>query len=132
MGHAPHPSIHPPTTCPYVRLLASLGPIAIQAQVSILGWFLHHVPFYIMGRVLYLHHYYPCLYFSILGSGALFDLVTGARGGQPPTKRSLIAFALLSGIVLYTFYLFSPLCYGIVGSADESVGHLRWVSTWGF
>ncbi|KAJ2886566.1 Protein O-mannosyltransferase 2, partial [Coemansia aciculifera] len=30
------------------------------------GWVLHYVPFFAMGRVTYIHHYLPALYFAIL------------------------------------------------------------------
>ena len=38
-----------------------------------LGWALHYVPFWCMGRVLYVHHYYPALLFSSMLTGVLMD-----------------------------------------------------------
>ncbi len=35
----------------------------------LLGWCLHYLPFYLMGRVLYFHHYFPALLFSIMLAG---------------------------------------------------------------
>lgn len=34
-----------------------------------LGWALHYLPFFAMGRVLYFHHYFPALIFNSLLSG---------------------------------------------------------------
>jgi hypothetical protein len=34
-----------------------------------LGWALHYVPFWAMGRVLYFHHYFPALLFSSMLTG---------------------------------------------------------------
>ncbi|KAJ3751469.1 hypothetical protein DFH05DRAFT_1570344 [Lentinula detonsa] len=38
-------------------------------------WALHYGPFWIMGRQLFLHHYFPALYFAILLSCGVFDFV---------------------------------------------------------
>ena len=34
-----------------------------------IGWLLHYVPFWGMGRILYFHHYFPALLFSSMMSG---------------------------------------------------------------
>ena len=36
-----------------------------------LGWLLHYVPFWAMGRVLYFHHYFPALLFNSMITGEL-------------------------------------------------------------
>ena len=38
-----------------------------------LGWALHYLPFYVMGRVLYFHHYMPCVLFSSMLTGIATD-----------------------------------------------------------
>jgi dolichyl-phosphate-mannose-protein mannosyltransferase len=35
----------------------------------LVGWWLHFAPFWVMGRVLYFHHYFPALMFSSMLSG---------------------------------------------------------------
>ncbi|XP_078090716.1 protein O-mannosyl-transferase 2 isoform X2 [Mustelus asterias] len=34
------------------------------ASLVLLGWLLHYLPFYLMGRILYYHHYFPAMLFS--------------------------------------------------------------------
>lgn len=51
-----------------------------------LGWALHYIPFWAMGRVLYVHHYYPALLFSSMLSGVLLDfLLSSACRLLPPS-----------------------------------------------
>lgn len=38
-----------------------------------IGWGLHYVPFWAMGRVLYFHHYFPALLFSSMLTAVIFE-----------------------------------------------------------
>lgn len=42
-------------------------------KVGILGWVLHYGPFLLMGRVTYIHHYLPTLYFAVIVMAHLLD-----------------------------------------------------------
>jgi dolichyl-phosphate-mannose-protein mannosyltransferase len=44
-----------------------------KTKVVVVGWLLHFLPFSIMGRVTYLHHYFPCVMFVILAFGLFID-----------------------------------------------------------
>lgn len=89
------------------------------------GWALTYLPFFVMGRVLYVHHYYPALIFSTLNVGLIFDHFLGKRS---PTLRRLVA-TLMIAIVLAVFIYFSPMCYGIEGPGKAFRGR-RWLRSW--
>lgn len=105
-----------------------------------LGWLLHYLPFYIMGRILYYHHYFPAMMFSSMLTGITLDILLQnlqllfssslshylMRGGQS---------VLLLGFI-YSFYLFHPLSYGMRGplahDSASSMAGLRWMESWEF
>jgi len=60
----------------------------------LLGWWLHYAPFWVMGRVLYFHHYFPALMFSSMLSGKVLL--------QPFIK--LLKLFFLSGVI-YSYLL---------------------------
>ncbi|KAI5131443.1 dolichyl-phosphate-mannose-protein mannosyltransferase [Nematocida parisii] len=74
------------------------------------GWLFHYVPFLFVKRILYLHHYLPCLFFSILSIGTLFE-------GRP-----FIAYAY-TGCVISCFLYFSSITYGYTGEIEDMPGY---------
>ncbi|KAH9264464.1 hypothetical protein BASA83_012051 [Batrachochytrium salamandrivorans] len=92
-----------------------------------LGWCLHYLPFFLMRRQLFLHHYLPSLYFSILLFGALFDVVTLKlrRYGQ------LVAAIACGAAAIWVFMLFAPITFGTEMTKDQC-NNIKWLSTWDF
>uniref|UniRef100_A0A8C1ZBL2 Protein O-mannosyl-transferase 2 n=1 Tax=Cyprinus carpio TaxID=7962 RepID=A0A8C1ZBL2_CYPCA len=106
----------------------------------LLGWLLHYLPFYIMSRILYYHHYFPAMLFSSMLTGITLDIFLQnlhllfsssishyfVKGGQ---------FILLLGFI-YSFYLFHPLSYGMRGplahDPASSMAGIRWMESWEF
>lgn len=78
------------------------------AGVVCTGWALHFLPFFMMHRQLFIHHYLPALYFSILLLAIMFDLVTSPLR---PQARLGVAGAYIF-LVLIAFNTYSPLIYG--------------------
>ncbi|KAI6003327.1 glycosyltransferase family 39 protein, partial [Pisolithus marmoratus] len=91
------------------------------------GYALHYLPFFLMSRQLFLHHYFPALYFAILLSGAVFDFVTSTLR---PRIRLQVACVLII-IAVLTFVKFSPLAYGSPWTRSKC-NKATWVKTWDF
>ncbi|OZJ06319.1 hypothetical protein BZG36_00722 [Bifiguratus adelaidae] len=83
-----------------------------------LGWLLHYIPFGIMGRVTYLHHYFPALYFAILMVPFLLDHIT--MHAHKRTRDLIFAIAFFA--VISTFLYFSPLAFGVTGPIEKMRG----------
>ncbi|TEA38099.1 hypothetical protein DBR06_SOUSAS5810037 [Sousa chinensis] len=107
----------------------------------LLGWMMHYFPFFLMGRILYFHHYFPAMLFSSMLTGLLWDtllrlcawsLASFSLAGHVHTLGIL---SLLLGLA-YSFYLFHPLAYGMVGPLAQDprspMAGLRWLGSWDF
>ncbi|XP_045418732.1 protein O-mannosyl-transferase 2 isoform X2 [Lemur catta] len=57
----------------------------------LLGWMLHYFPFFLMGRILYFHHYFPAMLFSSMLTGRcqVSFLSTRHSVGHPPAALCL-------------------------------------------
>jgi dolichyl-phosphate-mannose-protein mannosyltransferase len=92
-----------------------------------IGWSLHYLPFFLMSRQLFLHHYLPALYFAVLLLSVVFDLCTSAL--RPRVRLQIAGVVAVAAI--WAFVVFSPLAYGRpwTRTACEKA---RWVKTWDF
>ncbi|RKP12137.1 glycosyltransferase family 39 protein [Piptocephalis cylindrospora] len=90
------------------------------------GWFLHYAPFAIMGRVTYIHHYFPAVYFASFMVPFLLELFV-SRWSQERNKDRV--FWAAGAIVVGTFLFFWPITYGMTGPSED-YKRLEWLSTW--
>ncbi|XP_063231112.1 protein O-mannosyl-transferase 2 [Bacillus rossius redtenbacheri] len=105
-----------------------------------LGWALHYVPFWAMGRVLYFHHYFPALLFSSMLTGVVLSYTLESLPQLLPAGLAHTVYhwllGVFSSIIFYSFYLFSPLAYGMSGPSssdpESSMYGLRWMESWEF
>ncbi|KAF9428432.1 hypothetical protein BGZ94_002415 [Podila epigama] len=74
-----------------------------------MGWIFHYFPFFLMDRQLFLHHYLPALYFSILLLGVTIDV--GFR--FIPSRARILAVIIIGSAAIYIFSVLSPLAYGL-------------------
>jgi dolichyl-phosphate-mannose-protein mannosyltransferase len=86
-----------------------------EVGTSVLGWAFHYFPFYLMQRQLFLHHYFPALYFAVIAFCQIFDFVTVRVIPNARRTGGIVNTAGALGLLVLTivaFGLFSPLAYG--------------------
>ncbi|KAF5387460.1 hypothetical protein D9757_007809 [Collybiopsis confluens] len=92
-----------------------------------MGWALHYGPFFLMGRQLFLHHYFPALYFAILLSCAVFDFLTASL--RPKVRLQIAAVLII--LAVWNFTRFSPLAYGSPWTKHKCEA-AKWGKRWDF
>lgn len=118
---------------------------------------MHYLPFYLMGRQLFLHHYLPAHLASALVTGALLEFIfnlepiideqpssskSGKRGALViPAKHlparekiagqslaaSWAALGVILAIIIGGWYYFLPLTYGYPGLNVQQVNARKWL-----
>ncbi|CAK7201394.1 Dolichyl-phosphate-mannose--protein mannosyltransferase 1 [Sporothrix eucalyptigena] len=86
-----------------------------EIGTSVLGWALHYFPFYLMERQLFLHHYFPALYFAVIAFCQVYDFTTARFGVFRIKNNPLLGKAgamTILAISAVVFTLFAPLAYG--------------------
>lgn len=100
-----------------------------SAVEFLLGWFLHYFPFFIMGRQLFLHHYFPALYFGILALGHLFELIYSSFKSQRMVVLGV--YGLIFSASLWSFFARLPLADGSKWTKEACV-RSKWISGWDY
>ncbi|CAG8562246.1 1640_t:CDS:10 [Funneliformis caledonium] len=116
-------------------------------------WAFHYMPFYLMGRSLFLHHYLPALLCSYIVTSVVFNFMfikfinypVSVIGGSMSNNRpkviypilkagvnyiSIIACIILISISFGVYLYFTPLTYGTPGLDPLGVYNRRWLNTW--
>lgn len=104
-----------------------------EVGTSVLGWALHYLPFFLMERQLFLHHYFPALYFGIIALCQVIDFSTARLPGLSRqysiiNRVTTVAFLALS---IAVFILFAPLAYGSPWTKAEC-NRLKILPHWDF
>ena len=89
------------------------------------GWFLHYLPFVVMARVTYVHHYYPALYFAILSFGFLTDWLLRNRIKQV----QIVMYGLFYTVIVGLYIFFIPICWGMTGN-NKQYSRMKWFTSW--
>jgi len=114
-----------------------------------IGYLLHYLPFFIMGRSLFLHHYLPASIFGYMTVGALIDFLyvyllansvqekEGTtikddkiiyRAQVPPYLYMVVA--CLCAFTIAVFLYFAPIIYGLKLSSHEALLGRKWLPSW--
>ncbi|KAK6459707.1 dolichyl-P-mannose-protein mannosyltransferase [Scheffersomyces xylosifermentans] len=97
------------------------------------GWGLHFMPFVIMGRVTYVHHYVPALYFAMIILCYEIEEFTSPLGQPNSSSKAKIArafiYALAYAGVIYSFWYWRYISLGMEGP-KENWKHLDLLPTW--
>ncbi|KAJ2629001.1 hypothetical protein H4R22_003574 [Coemansia sp. RSA 1290] len=111
------------------RIFLQLGGLRKQyfssAGFFTLAWLCHYLPFFLMPRELFLHHYFPALWMAIMVLAFSLDLSTCRLA---PSLRMAIYIAV-AACVLHAFHTFSYITYARVWSKDICL-KAKWLSTW--
>lgn len=87
-----------------------------------LGWGLHFMPFFIMGRVLYVHHYLPALYFGMMVfCFEIEHFTTPLRNSKNSVHQLLykLIYLGLFALVIGTFWHWRWLSFGMEGPKSK-------------
>ncbi|KJE91845.1 protein-O-mannosyltransferase 2 [Capsaspora owczarzaki ATCC 30864] len=98
----------------------------------LIGWAMHYFPFFVMGRILYFHHYFPALLFSCMYSALLLDyFIMRLRMWTMSPRVTIIGTSILLLIMFASFLFFAPVSYGMTGPVN-SFFNRRWMESWEF
>lgn len=97
----------------------------IQGVMPFTAWVTHYLPFATMGRVTYVHHYVPALYFAILIFGFVVDHFL--RSSHNWIKYPI--YIVLFGGSIKTYTYFSPICQGMTGMWTDYI-YMEWLKSW--
>ena len=89
---------------------------------TVLGWAFHYFPFYLMARQLFLHHYFPALYFAVMALCQIYDFGANRISAFGLKKRPEISAAFAVAFIAFcigVFTLYAPLTYGNPWTQDS-------------
>ncbi|OMJ22116.1 Dolichyl-phosphate-mannose-protein mannosyltransferase 4 [Smittium culicis] len=110
-------------------------------------YLMHYLPFFSMGRSLFIHHYLPALIFKYMALGVLIQFIfiddyskfamfspIYTRANLSIVPKSRKAIFVISSIIFMqfiTFYYFSPFVYGTALETSDVLAR-TWLKSWDF
>lgn len=113
----------------------------------LLVWSVHYLPFFVMNRQLFIHHYLPSHLASALIAGVVLSFILSDRVNYPISKRGpttklqattyadlglkgAVVISVVFVMLLAMFIFLAPLTYGTPGLTGEQVNAKRLLSSW--
>lgn len=105
----------------------------------VVGWLCHYLPFFLMARQKFLHHYLPAHLISCLVAAGVFDFIMGSfdenavvnKKQTSDSKRInykiLVCTALIHVALILCFVYFAPLTYGWPHLDVQQVQARQWM-----
>ncbi|KAJ2802304.1 Dolichyl-phosphate-mannose--protein mannosyltransferase 4 [Coemansia guatemalensis] len=107
------------------------------------AWALHYLPFFLMGRSLFLHHYLPASIFAYMLLAAMFHFFNfddyrrfslrnwnGRARALLPSPVAALVFVVIAFVHISTFVFFAPLTYGSRPMSPDEINSRRWLSSY--
>ena len=104
---------------------ADMDHIHYSGLYPAIGWVLHYLPFIIMARVTYVHHYYPALYYAIITFGFCIDWISRSLNA----RLMVVLYAALYAAIIGLFIHFRAIVFGMEGP-HQQWAYLRWLPGW--
>jgi len=89
-----------------------------------LGYFSQYLPWILIGRVVFIYHYFPSVPFLALMIGYCMKVITDKK---PKWKPAMFVYA---GLAVVLFILFYPVLTGTPVDAEYVSHYLRWYDSW--
>ncbi|CDO94156.1 unnamed protein product [Kluyveromyces dobzhanskii CBS 2104] len=103
----------------------------IQTFHYLLGWALHYVPSFLMGRQLFLHHYLPAYYFGILALAHLLEITVSYVFRNRKTIGYGVVLTFLAAATAF-FVTYKPLIYGSPWTKDICLKSQKLGNNWDY
>ncbi|RXG71608.1 Protein O-mannosyltransferase 1 [Armadillidium vulgare] len=103
-------------------------------EVFVVGFFVHYLPYFLVDRTLFLHHYIPAYIFQICVLASLIDhiyyLFSEWLNSRVLSTIFIVGVLTWLAFVVYVFLKFAPVTYGDVDLTPDQVTDLSWRENW--
>lgn len=102
--------------------------------VMVTGYLVHYLPYFLVDRTLFLHHYLPAYVFKICLLGFTFEHIhyylKHVLNQRVLSALYIAAVVVWALAVVYVFTVFVPVTYGHVQLTADQVNALTWRKSW--